>query len=134
MNPSIAEHFSSLKDHRIERHKKHELIDILVLCVSAVISGAEGWKDIVDFGHTKLNWLRQFVPLGNGIPVDDTVARVISGLSVKGFQYCFQSWIQSIAEVTDGECIAIDAMGVRKPSLKISLQMLCSQRQSRTSS
>jgi len=114
MSPSIAEHFSSLKDHRIERHKKHELIDVLVLCVSAVISGAEGWKDIVDFGNTKLDWLRQFVPLENGIPVDDTVARIISGLSVKGFQDCFQSWIQSVAEITDGECIAIDGKTLRR--------------------
>ncbi|NOQ79174.1 MAG: hypothetical protein GQ546_07210 [Gammaproteobacteria bacterium] len=63
--------------------------------MSTVISGAEGWKDIVDFGNTKLDWLRQFVPLKNGIPVDDTVARIISGLSVKGFQDCFQSWIHS---------------------------------------
>ena len=114
MSPNIAEHFSILKDHRIERHKKHELIDVLVLCVSAVISGAEGWKDIVDFGHTKLDWLRQFVPLENGIPVDDTVARIISGLSVKGFQDYFQSWIQSVAEVTDGECIAIDGKTLRR--------------------
>lgn len=82
--------------------------------MSAVISGADGWSDIVEFGHSKLDWLRQFVPLKNGIPVDDTVARIISGLSVKGFQDCFQSWIQSVSEITDGECIAIDGKTLRR--------------------
>jgi len=113
MSPSIAEHFSTLKDHRIDRHKKHQLIDIIVLCISATISGAEGWSDIVEFGHCKLDWLRKFVPLENGIPVDDTIARVISGLSVKGFQDCFQSWIQSVSERTDGEIISIDGKTLR---------------------
>ena len=54
MSSSIAEHFSTLKDHRIERHKKHQLIDIIVLCLSATISGAEGWSDIVEFGFSPI--------------------------------------------------------------------------------
>ncbi|MDQ6962678.1 MAG: ISAs1 family transposase [Mariprofundaceae bacterium] len=114
MSPSIVEHFSSLQDHRIERHKKHQLIDIVVLSLTAVISGAEGWKDIVEFGESKLEWLRQFVPLKHGIPVDDTVARIISGLSTKGFQDCFQSWIQSVVQVTEGEIISIDGKTHRR--------------------
>jgi len=114
VSTSIVEHFSSLKDYRIERHKNHELIDIIVLAVTAIISGAEGWKDIVDFGHCKLDWLRQYVPLENGIPVDDTVARIISGISGKGFQDCFQSWIKSVVIATDGEIISIDGKTHRR--------------------
>ena len=114
MKTSIIEHFSELNDSRLDRNKKHELIDVLVLSVCAVISGAKGWKDIVEFGEDKLEWLRQFVPLKNGIPVDDTVARIISGLSVKGFQQCFQSWVQSISRVTEGEIISIDGKTHRR--------------------
>jgi predicted transposase YbfD/YdcC len=79
-----------------------------------MISGAEGWKDIVDFGHSKLDWLRQYVPLENGIPVDDTVARIISGISEKGFQDCFQSWIKSVVKVTEGEIVSIDGKTHRR--------------------
>ena len=43
---SLIEHFSELKDPRVEGNKKHELIDVLELCVCAVVSGAEGWSDI----------------------------------------------------------------------------------------
>ena len=78
---SLIEHFSKLEAPRVDRNKKHELIDVIVLCVCAVVSGAEGWSDIEEFGHTKLEWLRRYVPLANGIPVDDTIARIISALS-----------------------------------------------------
>ena len=43
-----------------------------------MLSGAEGWCDIEEFGRTKLDWLRRYVPLANGIRVDDTIARIIS--------------------------------------------------------
>ena len=49
MSFSIVEHFSELKDFRIERKKLHALPDILVLSVCAVISGAEGWEDVAEF-------------------------------------------------------------------------------------
>ena len=63
MSCSFIEHFSPLKDPRIERKKLHMLIDILVLTVCATLSGAEGWEEIEEFGRSKLDWLGRFVPL-----------------------------------------------------------------------
>ena len=65
---SLIEHFSKLEDPRVDRNKKHELIDVIVLCVCAVVSGAEGWSDIEEFGRTKLEWLRRYVPLAQWGP------------------------------------------------------------------
>ena len=50
-------HFTVIEDPRIERCKKHNLLDILFLTVSAVLSGAQGWEVIEDFGRAKLEWL-----------------------------------------------------------------------------
>ena len=96
---SSIEHFSKLEDPRVDGNKKHELIDVIVLCVCAVASGAEGWSDIEEFGRTKLEWLRRYVPLANGVPVDDTIARIISALSVRGFQDCFMSWMEDVVKL-----------------------------------
>ncbi len=63
MTASLIEHFSALDDPRIERNKAHALIDIIVLSISAVASGANGWEGIEEFGKEKLDGLRQFVPL-----------------------------------------------------------------------
>jgi hypothetical protein len=74
MTPGFIEHFSELNDPRIERHKRHALMDILVLTVCALISGAEGWEAIESCGRSKLDWLRRFVPLANGVPSYDCIA------------------------------------------------------------
>ncbi|MGR6840789.1 transposase family protein [Aliivibrio wodanis] len=71
MNDSFLTHFKLVSDSRIERCKKHDLLDILLLAICAVISGAEGWEDIEDFGHLKLDWLRQYRPFKSGIPRHD---------------------------------------------------------------
>jgi hypothetical protein len=52
-SPSIIDHFTELEDPRIDRHKRHSLIDIIVLTVCAVISRAETWEDIEDYGRYK---------------------------------------------------------------------------------
>ena len=83
MIENSLKHFASIEDPRIERCKRYELMDILLLSVCAVISGAEGWEDIEDFGKLKLDWLRQYRPFEQGIPRHDTIARVIYRLSPK---------------------------------------------------
>jgi len=49
----------------------------------SLLSGAEGWKDIKQFGDKKLTWRRQFREFENVIPVDDTIARIISALELE---------------------------------------------------
>ncbi|CCE24945.1 ISAs1 family transposase [Methylotuvimicrobium alcaliphilum] len=111
---SLIKHFSNVTDPRIERKKLHQLMDIIVLTVCASLSGAEGWEAIEEFGHNKLDWLRQFVPLKNGIPSHDCLAYVISRLSPKEFQRCFIDWVNAIREVIPDEVIAIDGKTARR--------------------
>lgn len=113
MAASIVEHFGSLQDPRIERKKLHSLKDIIVLVICAVVGGAEGWEAIEEFAHEKEDWLRKFIPLKNGIPSHDCIAYVISRLSVKGFQECFMSWTQAVAQKSGGQIISVDGKTAR---------------------
>ena len=85
-----------------------------MLIVSASLCGCDGWKSIKDFGESKLEWLRRFLPFENGIPVDDTIARVMRKLDTKAFQTCFVEWMQSVSKQTDGDVIAIDGKTLRR--------------------
>ncbi|NEO64241.1 MAG: transposase family protein, partial [Moorea sp. SIO4G2] len=69
---TIYEHFSDLKDPRVDRSKLHKLIDIITITICAVISGADTWVDIELYGKTKYKWLKKFLELPNGIPSHDT--------------------------------------------------------------
>lgn len=121
-------HFTVIEDPRIERCKKHALLDILFLTVSAVLSGAQGWEAIEDFGHAKLEWLRRFVQLANGVPRHDTIARVMGRLEPEALQKCFFGWMHDVTEAIDGNVIAIDGKTIRnsfdKASRKNALHMV----------
>jgi len=107
-------HFSSIPEPRIERCRKHALLDILFLSISAILCGADGWEEIEDFGRSKLDWLRRYFPYKEGIPKHDTIARVLSRLDTEALQKSFISWVNSASKLTDGEVIAIDGKTVRR--------------------
>jgi len=111
---SLQEAFSSLEDPRIERHKKHNLLDILILTICAVISGAEGWEAIEHFGKEKEQWLRQWMALENGIPSHDCIARVIARIEPEKLSECFVLWARSLSELSEGEVVAIDGKTARR--------------------
>jgi len=50
VNASIVEHFQTLEDPRIERTKKHNLLDILVIALCTLLTGGEGFQDMALFG------------------------------------------------------------------------------------
>ena len=54
------------------------------------------------------------MPLANGIPAHDTLARVLSRISAGGFEQCFASWVSGCAEVSEGEVVAIDGKTLRR--------------------
>ncbi|WP_207787991.1 ISAs1 family transposase, partial [Candidatus Thiosymbion oneisti] len=95
-------------------NKLYDLEEILLLCVCAVISGAEGWESIRAFGLTKLAWLRQFLPYTNGIPSADCLGWVMARLSPTAFQACFMAWTRSVAKLSAGEVVAIDGKTLRR--------------------
>ena len=121
-------HFSIIEDPRIERCKKHKLLDILFLTVSAVLSGARGWEDIEVFGHAKREWLQRFIELPNGIPRHDTIARVMARLEPNILQQCFFQWMSDVLAAIEGDIIAIDGKSLRrsfdKASRKNALHMV----------
>ena len=84
--------FLSVTDPRINRTKRHNLIDILVSTVCAVLSGADTWIDIVDWCEENIEWLKEYLDLPNDIPSHDTYARVFSIIDSEEFEKAFFSW------------------------------------------
>jgi predicted transposase YbfD/YdcC len=110
---TIVDHFKDLEDKRVERTKRHKLIDIVTIAICAVICGVDSWVLMEAYGKKKEKWLKQFLELPNGIPSHDTFARVFARIDPHQFQNCFLSWIKSINKITEGEVIAIDGKTLR---------------------
>ena len=101
-------YFSELTDPRVERNREHLLEEILLIAIAAVLSGAESWNDIVEYGEDKLEWLETFLTLPGGIPSHDTFNRVFAALDPEEMEKGFVAWVSSIAKLTAGEVVAID--------------------------
>lgn len=110
---AFIEHFNELEDTRSHINKRHDLLDIIFLTIVAILSGAEGWKDIKQFGDNKIDWLRKFRAFENGIPVDDTIARIISSLEPEALMRCFIKWVNEIREANGQSVIAFDGKTLR---------------------
>jgi predicted transposase YbfD/YdcC len=125
---SIIRYFEPLEDPRILLKTAHKLIDIIVIAICAVISGADKWTQVEAFGHAREEWFKQFLALPHGIPSHDTFGRVFSRIQAKQFLACFQQWIQAVFEISEGQVVAIDGKTLRrsydKPSKKAALHMI----------
>lgn len=110
---AIKHHFRNIKDPRINRHKKHELLDIIIIALCAVICGAEDWQQIAAFGRERRDWLGRFLKLTNGVPSHDTFERVFDRLDPRTFHRCFQNWVAALAEDLKIKHIAIDGKTLR---------------------
>ena len=113
VNASIVEHFQTLEDPRIERTKKHLLLDILIIAVCTLLTGGEGFQDMELFGKNKRQWLQTFLALPHGIPSHDTFGRVFARLNPTRFQECFLSWTRAVAALTQGTLVSLDGKTVR---------------------
>ncbi|MDE0311861.1 MAG: ISAs1 family transposase [Caldilineaceae bacterium] len=111
---SLVEHFEDLEDPRVERTRFHQLSDIIVIAICAVICGADNWVEIEEFGHAKRDWLEAMLGLPNGIPSHDTFGRVFARLDAEQFEACFMKWVQHLHELTQGQLLAIDGKTVRR--------------------
>ena len=105
--------FQEIKDPRIDRKKRYELHDIFIITLFAVSCGADTWDEIEVFGKSHEMWLTNILDLENGIPSHDTFNRVFSLLDPIQLEECFLKWMKELAELTEGEVIAIDGKTIR---------------------
>ena len=109
----LVEYFSNIEDPRVERQKLHALSDILFIVFCGSICGVESWEDFVVFSRAKLKFLKQHIPLANGIPSKSTFQRVVSRLDPEAFRACFLKWVADF-DSSLGDVIAIDGKVVRR--------------------
>jgi len=113
---SIGCYFESLSDPRHTRNRKHNLVDVLVIVVCAILCGCDGPTAIHRWAKKRQDWLARYLPLANGIPSRDCIRRLLILLKPEAFQRCFQNWIAQavVSDDSDGKrLVAIDGKTCR---------------------
>jgi len=110
----LTQHFAHITDPRIDRTKRHLLLDMLAITICAVIGGADNWVEVEAFGQAQLAWLKTFLALPHGIPSHDTFGDLFARLDPEQFEQGFLAWVQAIAQLTHGEVVALDGKCLRR--------------------
>lgn len=118
MDQIFVECFIGLQDPRVNRTKKHLLLDIIAIALSGVIAGAQDWEEIEDFGNMHREWFSSFLILPNGIPSHDTISRVFAALDPKAMQECSLNWLKRIKGLIPETVIPIDGKTLRRSGCK----------------
>jgi predicted transposase YbfD/YdcC len=114
---AIGSYFQSLSDPRHTRNRKHLLVDVVVIAVCGMVCGCDGPTAIHRWAANRHDWLRQFLPLPNGVPSRDCIRRLLMALRPEAFQRCFQAWIAQAVRADDhgpARLVAIDGKTCRR--------------------
>jgi predicted transposase YbfD/YdcC len=116
---AFLNYFKDLPDVRQSGKVKYPLDEILLLCLLAVVAGAETITDIARFGRHKLAFLRRFRPFADGTPAHDHLGDILATLDPEPFECCFVAWVAAQTGVP-AEVVAIDGKTVRRSGSKTS--------------
>lgn len=108
----LLKHLDCNKDPR--RHNtRHLLHDMFLIALCAIISGADSWVQVAEYGRSKIKWFKQFLELPNGIASHDTFGRLFAKIDPEGFNHFFTRWVQDLSESLKGTTVAIDGKTLR---------------------
>jgi hypothetical protein len=123
--------FAALEDPRRGNAQRHELDEIVMIALAAVLCGAESCVDMALFGRSKVALLRRFLELPGGIPSHDTFSRIFRLLDPRGwlpaptsvvgaersaFEACFARYLSALSERVAG-VVAIDGKTARRAAV-----------------
>src|SRR6202161_42763 len=102
--------FREVPDPRAD-NARHDLVDILVIALAAVLCGAEGCADMAEFGCAKQGLLHQLLRLEHGIPSHDTFSRVFRLLDPKAFELAFRRFMAAFAKANGLKLTGVVVVG-----------------------
>lgn len=110
---TLLEQLARMPDPRIDRTKRHLLVDILAIAMIASVAGADDYVAMAAFGVAHQAWFQTFLALPNGIPSHDTFTRVLARLKPQALEQLLVQWSATIARLVQGTVVAIDGKTAR---------------------
>lgn len=115
---SLAEAFAGIPDPRVTGRSKHDLVEMMVVTVCALLCGIDDFVGIEAWANERIDWLRRFLQLGSGIPSHDTFGRLFGLLDHRAVENGFRRWVGSVLPaLAEGTVVAIDGKASRRSKM-----------------
>ena len=118
---TLTEAFAGLGDPRTGPARRHDLKEMILMALCAVLCGADTWVDVAEWAEDNAIWLRRYLGLAQGTPSHDTFGRVFRLLDAAVFERCFRHWIAGLVGVVEGVIALSRTFGLdpRRPAAEI---------------
>jgi len=111
----LADVFVSITDPRQAGKVEHDLVELLVVAVNAVLVGADTFVEIELWAKEKRDWLRGYLKLEHGIPSHDTFGRLFGMIDPEEFEAAFRRWVSALLPTLGADAVvAIDGKTSRR--------------------
>ena len=111
----LADVFVSIRDPRQAAKVEHDLVELLVIAVNAVLVGADTFVEIELWAKERLDWLRRYLNLENGIPSHDTFGRLFGLIDPDECEAAFRRWASAVLPAVGADTVvAIDGKTSRR--------------------
>lgn len=121
----MVEVFEGLEDWRNAQQTRHRLSELLTVAVCAVLSGADDFEEIAQWGSAKLPWLRGLLRLDYGVASPDSFERVFALLDPMQFEQAFRTWVDGlIPALGKDQVVVIDGKSSRRTTSKAAAAQL----------
>ena len=111
----LADVFVSITDPRQAGKVEHDLVELLVVAVNAVLVGADTFVEIELWGRERIDWLRRYLRLENGIASHDTFGRLFGLIDPEEFERAFRRWASAVVPTLGEDAVvAIDGKTSRR--------------------
>lgn len=115
---SLTEAFAEIPDPRVAGRSKHDLVEMLVVTVCGLMCGVDDFVGIEAWAKERIDWLRRFLKLENGVPSHDTLGRLFGLLDRRAVEKSFRSWVGGVLPtLAEGGVVAIDGKASRRSKL-----------------
>lgn len=115
---SLVEAFAEIPDPRVVGRSRHDLVEMLVVAVCGLVCGVDDFVGIEAWANERIDWLRRFLKLENGIASHDTLGRLFGLLDRRAVEKSFRLWVGSVLPaLAEGSVVAIDGKASRRSKM-----------------
>ena len=109
LSSDLVQRLKSIQDYRSSKGKRYPLWVMLLVCVLGVMSGAQGYQALEDFGQRHYTTLCETLGVSlSRMPSDTTLRRLFNLVDMLALTEQFTQWARSQFSPAIGECIAMD--------------------------
>lgn len=122
---NLIVYLEELEDPRDKRGLRHNLTNIIVMCIYAILCGCSDCESISYFLELRKEYFIKLLRLDKqfGVPSADTLLRVFAAIDPKKFMEIFSDWVNDVIEFKSNGSIkhgiAIDGKAVKAATDKI---------------